>query len=277
MPEGSTTRRGPEHGPAEMQAGRLSVAELLRREDRTDEPLAGRSGGSYRLLALAASVALLCAGGVATTAALAGPRIERAMPEDSVLEHITGPGALRPDLINTTIDPMPAEQPSSPQAPGSYSAPPEPTGTPPPGGRSLPPDGATGSESGPAEDGEPPGGSAAAGTGERTEPSAEPVSDRLRDTVTSFYQLVVTDPDDAYALLGSDMRGSGYPAFAASWSDVERVTVDSIQSDGHDAAVVTVVVERVDGSVLRSVQRVVVASTGSPRIESARLLSASAS
>lgn len=273
--------RGPEHGPAGMQAGRLSVAELLRREGRADEPLAsGRSNGMYRLLALAAGVAMVCAVVVASTAALAGPRVERTLPANGVLESITGPGALRPDLINTTIRPTTAEQPSRtpPESASTSSAPPDPTATPLPDGRSLPPDGATGSETGAADDDVPTGGDAAAGTGEQTEPSAEPAQDRLVDTITSFYQQVVTDPADAYALLGSGMQGSGYQAFAASWSDVERVTVDSIHSDGHDAAIVAVLVERADGSVLRSVQRVVVATTsGAPRIESASLLSASTS
>lgn len=244
MPEYPTTHRGPEHGPAEMPAGRLTAAELLQRETTIDEPVAaGR--GFYRLLAAAAGIALIMASG----AALASPRVERELPATGVLEQITGPGALRPDLINTTEGLALGERPG--RAPDAAA-----TGT--------------------APAGTPSAGDATTGTGERTDPSAEPVPDRMLNTVTSFYQQVVTDPAGAYELLGPGMRGSGYAAFAASWSDVERVTVDSIRSDGPGAAVVTVVVEHVDGAVLRSVQRLMVTAGDPPRIESARLFSAAA-
>lgn len=277
MPEHPTTHRGPEDGPAGMRAGRLSVAELLHREGRTDEPMPpGGGNNNYRMLAVAAGVALVCAVVLASTAALTGPRVERALPATGVLEHITGPGVLRPDLLGTTIDPAPTGQSGgTPSAPAATSAaPPEPTGTPPPAGRSLPAGGQDGAGEDPAvEDAEPPDGDV--GT---SEPTSERAPDGLLLTVTSFYQQVVTDPADAYALLGPGMQGQGYLAFAESWREVERVTVDSIRSDGPGAAIVVVVLERADGSVLHTVQRVVVADTsGSPRIESARLLSGSAS
>ncbi|MPZ67793.1 MAG: hypothetical protein GEU83_20685 [Pseudonocardiaceae bacterium] len=265
-----TTHPGPEHGPAEVRAGRLTVAELLQRETTVDEPVAaGR--GFYRLLAVAAGIVLIMASG----AALASPRVERELPATGVLEHITGPGALRPDLSSTPVD---ERSGGAPGAAATGAAPPGAAGAPSSSdGRSLPADGAAGpgnraAESGPVAE---PGDDAATGTGDPAGPSAEPRPDQLADTITSFYQQVVTNPADAYTLLGRGMRGSGYAAFADSWSDVERVTVDSIHSDGPDAAVVAVVVEHVDGSVLRSVQRVMV--TGDPaRIESARLLSAAA-
>ncbi len=274
--------RGPEHGPAGMSAGWTTVTELLVREGRTEEPAAsGRSGGTYRVLAVAAGAALACAVITASTAALAGPRVERALPATGVPEHITGPGVLRPDLINTTIDPTTGTQQdrTPPEPAGTSAAPPETTGPPSTHAeRSLPTD--SGDPAGGGSDvagaGEPVDDDVTADTGERADLSAEPAPDRLVRIVTSFYEQVVTAPADAYALLGSGMRGSGYRAFAESWDDVERVTVDSIHRDGPGAAIVTVVVERADGSVLRSVQRVVVAS-GSPRIESARLLSASTS
>jgi hypothetical protein len=276
VPEYPTTHRGPEDGPAGMQAGRLSVAELLHREGRTDEAMAaGRSSGTYRTLAVTAGIALVCAVVLASTAALAGPRVERALPATGVLEHITGPGVLRPDLLGTTIDPAPTGQPSrtTPEA-AATSAAPEPTGTPSRAGRSLPAGGEDGAgEDRAVEDAEPPDGDAAT-----SEPTSVPAPDGLLHTVTSFYQRVVTDPAEAYALLGPGMQGQGYLAFAESWNEVERVTVDSIRSDGPDAAIVVVVLERADGSVLRTVQRVVAADTsGSPRIVSARLLSASTS
>lgn len=269
--------RGPEDGPAGMQAGRLSVADLLHREGRTDEAVAsGRSSGAYRMLAVAAGGALVCAVVLASTAALAGPRVERTLPATGVLEHITGPGVLRPDLINTTIDPAPTASRTPPAPAATSAAPPEPTGAPSRAGRSLPAEGSEdggGGEDRAVEDAEPSGGDA--GT---SEPTSEPAPDGSLRTITSFYQQVVTNPADAYALLGPGMQGQGYLAFAESWSEVERVTVDSIRSDGPGAAIVVVVVERADGSVLHSVQRVVVADTsGSPRIESARLLSASTS
>lgn len=273
VPEYPTTHPGPEHGPGDTWAGRLTVTELLQREATIDAPSAG-GRSFYRILAVATGIALIMASG----AALASPRVERELPTPGVLEHITGPGALRPDLSNTTVGPAPGEPSGrAPDAAATGTPPPGAPGTPPPDGRSLPADGAAGLENRGAESGPvaEPGDDAATGTGGPAGPSAEPGPDQLADTVTSFYQQVVTNPADAYELLGSGMRGSGYPAFADSWSDVERVTVDSIRSDGPDAAVVAVVVEHVDGSVLRSVHRVVV--TGDPaRIDSARLLSAAA-
>lgn len=287
MPDYPSLHRGPEHGPAGMSEPRLSVAELLHREGRIEEPMVSGRSGTYRVLALAAGIVLVGAVVVASTAALAGPRVERALPATGVLEHITGAGVLRPDLINTAIGPAPTEQSSrsAPETGNGSAAPAETTGAPPPGGRSLPSDDATATDEGAAGSGtaadeaapsaEPSG--AEASTGEPADPTTEPEPDRLLRTVRSFYQQVVTDPADAYAMLGPGMRGTGYRAFAESWRDVERVTVDSIRSDGPDAAIVAVVVERVDGAVLRSVQRLVVDTSGSPRIESARLLSASTS
>lgn len=278
--------RGPERGPAQLQRGRLTVAELLQRESGIEQPVAvGRSGDISRVLASAAGVALVCAVIIASTAALIAPRVERALPAPGAVENITGAGVLRPALIDTTIDPAPVEQPShtppeagdtsdsSPAAPVAPAAP-EVTGTRESTGRSLPPDDARDLGGGVSGNGEPADGETP--TSEQTEPTAGPSPDELLRTVTSFYQQVVTAPADAYALLGPVMRGSGYQPFAESWRDVEQVTVESIRRDGHDAAIVTVMMERADGSVLRSVQRVVV--TGDPpRIESARLLSASAS
>lgn len=287
MPDHPSLHRGPEHGPAGTSQGRLSVAELLYREGRIEEPAAsGSSSRTYRVLAVTAGIVLVCAVVVASTAALAGPRVERALPATGVLEHITGAGVLRPDLINTTIGPAPVGQSSrtAPETGNGTSAPPETTGTPPPDGRSLPSDDATGTDDG-AADGSATDGTAPSrdpsgvegGTGEPADPTTESAPDQLPGVVRTFYQQVVTDPANAYAMLGPGMRGTGYRAFAESWSGVERVTVDSIRSDGRDAVVVAVVVERADGSVLRSVQRMVMDTTGSPRIESARLLSASTS
>ncbi len=283
VPEDPTTHRGPDHGLEQLQPGRLTVAELLQRESGTEETaVSGARFGTSRMLASISGMALVGAVIMASTAALTAPRVERVLPATGVLEHITGPRVVRPDLIGTTIDPTPAEQPSHspPETADTSPAAPEPTGERASTGRALPPD-----DAGRPDDAVRPGGGAAGNgrsaggepqTSEQAEPSPEPSPDTLLGTVTSFYEQVVTAPADAYALLGPVMQGPGYQAFAESWRDVEQVTVDDIRRDGPEAAIVTVLMQRADGSVLRSVQRVVV--TGDPpRIESARLLSASAS
>lgn len=285
LPEDPTTHRGPEHGLAELPPGRLTVAELLQREGGTEERVdSGRCLRISRMLASIAGTVLVCAVIIASTAALTAPRVERVLPATGALEHITGPGVLRPDLLNTTIDPTPAEQPSSTPSDTSPTAP-EPTDERAHAGRSLPPEDAGARAGGPGgegagtaqpPDGDVPSSEQAQPSPEQAQPSPEPSPDTLLSTVSSFYQQAVTSPADAYALLAPVMRGSDYQAFAESWRDVEQVSVEGFRRDGPHAAIVTVVMQRADGSVLRSVQRVVVAGDP-PRIESARLLSASTS
>lgn len=267
-----------------MHSGQLPVAELLRREGRAEEATASHRTRVHRMLAAAAGTILVCSIVISAAAALAsGPRLQRASPERAALEHITGPVVIRPDLINLAMTPpRPAE--SSHAAPadasnGSATA----TGEPLPQlGRSLPAGGAPAAGGPPAEgtatgDGADVHGGDGGASGDRAGPSRELVGERVvRDTVTSFYDQVLTAPAEAYATLAPEMQGSGYEGFLVSWSDVEHVAVSSFRSDGTDAAIVTVVMERADGSVLRSVQRVMVRGAP-PRIARAQLLSASAS
>ncbi|MQA13282.1 MAG: hypothetical protein GEV09_03665 [Pseudonocardiaceae bacterium] len=270
-------------GPGVAQ---LSVVELLQREGRGEEPAsaAPRNSMAYRVLAVTAGLIVLLGAITAGATALSGPRADRPMPTTTDLQHVAGAGVVRPGLIGTELHPEATAPPSAAdtsRAPGDGSGTPEPApragqhGDLPsgrdaaaaPSGRTVPPAGSDG-EHAPEDTDRPLAGD--------EEPDAAD-SELIADTVTTFFRSVLTAPADAYALLGPEMRGSGYEDFVASWSDVEQVGVDIIRMDGPDAAIVAVTLHRADGAVLRNLQRVVVSTAGPPRIEHARLLTSSAS
>lgn len=219
--------------------GPLFVTELLRREGLAEEPPpAARPTGTYQLLAVVAGLILLCAAAAASAAALSGPRTERAAPNRPGAHAIAGAEALRPDLINASIEFPP------------LATPPPSTGAPDPAS---------------TVDQDPAGGVRDRGT------------DPILRTAATFYETVVANPRQAFGLLDQQMRGSGYKEFQQAWAGVERVGVDRIRRDGPDGALVTASLERRDGSVLHTVSRLVIIPDAQPQITDARLLAAARS
>ncbi|MGH4022783.1 MAG: hypothetical protein ACRDT0_26815 [Pseudonocardiaceae bacterium] len=223
------------HEPG-VDSGQLFVTELLYREGRFGADSGGPSR-TYRLFAAAVGIVLVC-GIVTAAAALSGPRADRGVVVAADHRHITGPDVLRPALIRIAMG-----------RPGAGSRPP-----------------ARDERVAPAGGG---------GLGEALDPVADPVLDPVLRLVTTFYQTAPTAPIDAYHLLSADMQQPGYDAFADSWSGIEQLSVDGIRRDAPDAALVAVTLERADGTVLHTLQRVVVSGGAAPVIGDATLLSAS--
>lgn len=256
--------------------GQTFVTELLRREGRDDEtpptpPAPVRTPGMYRLFAVLCGLALLIGAIAASTAALSGPRVQRAVPSSAAMSF-AGAQALRPDLIGESIRLPPVAVPA-PRAGAEGQDPAAPRSSATAGPQPAP--GADRAE--PHQDGRQ---SSRAAPPPSTTPSGDVVHPPLGPilgTVQSFFQSVATEPRQAFGLLGPEMQGPGWPEFRDSWADVERVTVDEIHPDGPDAVLVTASLERKDGKVLHTVQRVLVIPGAQPRITDARLLSASRS
>lgn len=247
--------------------GQMFVTDLLRREGREEEPPPppARPSRMHSLVAVLACLALLFGAVIASAAALSGPRTERAAPSSPVPSSIAGAEAMRPDLIKAQVDfaPQPAPDTGDPAAAPPAQTLPS-TTTPaqpaPAASRTVPG----------RDDLQPPRTAA-------PEPPTTLDEDPILDTVAAFYENVTATPQQAFGLLDPQLRGSGYLDFRKGWADVERVTVDDIRHDGPNAVLVTASLERSDGSVLRTVQRMLVTLGAQPRITDARLLSASRS
>ena len=253
--------------------GQMFVTELLRREGYGEEPppTPARAPKMYRLFAALCGLALLIGAIAASTAALSGPRVQRVVPS-SAAASFAGAQALRPDLIGESVRLPPvatpaqqagadARDPAAPRAGTTAGPQPQPaSGRTEPGRADRQPSRASPSPS-PTPSGK----------------VADPQLGPILGTVQSFFQSVATAPRQAFGLLGPQMQGPGWPEFRDAWADVERVTVDEIHPDGPDAVLVTASLERKDGNVLHTVQRVQVIPGAQPRITDARLLSASRS
>lgn len=298
LAEDATTRRTAEQGltsvvpgPSDTTGtGQMFVTDLLRRECRIEEqPPPPRPTGMYRLVAIVAGVGLLFGAVTASAVALSGPRAERAVPSSAIPSAVAGAGALHPDLINRAVGFPP---PAAPQPPAATPRPPMAAGAPDPAGTSADPnsptsDGAaqpTPQASRPVPDqGDPqppPTAAPEPPTAIDEDPprgALEPELDPILDTVRTFFLTVAATPQQAFDLLDPQMRGSGYQDFRDAWAGVEQVTVDKIRRDGPNAVLVTASLERTDGSVLHTLQRVLVTSGAPPRITDAQLLSASRS
>lgn len=247
--------------------GQMFVTDLLRREGREEEPppSPARPSRMYSLVAVLACLALLFGAVIASAAALSGPRTERAAPSSPVPSSIAGAEAMRPDLIKASVDfaPSPAPDTADPAATAPAQTLPSTTT------RAQPAPAADRTVPG-RDDLQPPPTAA-------PEPPTNLDEDPILGIVAGFYGDVAATPQQAFGLLDPQMRGSGYNDFRKGWADVERVTVDDIRHDGPNAVLVTASLERSDGSVLRTVQRVLVTLGAQPRITDARLLSASRS
>ena len=272
---GASERGAPPPRPWETpDTGPIFVTGLLRREGLVDEepPTPGRAPRMYRAVAVLAGFVLLCAAVTASTAALSGPRAQRAVPSTVAAGAITGAQALRPDLIGGSgkVGSQPAGDAGDPGRTGAARHLPSTQGIP----RALPP-----------EDPAAAGGTAPQPPATTPYPpdeypprdGRELASDPVTDTVTRFYQTVTVQPREAFDLLGPNLQGAGYQEFRQSWADVQQAIVEDIRQEGPHAALVTVSLLRRDGSVLRILQRVLIIPGAQPRIADVALLSASRS
>jgi len=279
-----TPQRDTEQGP-------VWVADLLTQHPGdTGSALPSRPVTVYRTIAVLAGFVLLCAAATASTAALSGPRVDRAVPgsaTDNPIASITGVDALHPDLINSSVglplpgatsppagnsDPDPARSGDVPDRSDQDSAP-----QPRPGHDAPPPDAglATPDSSDP-----PPTGQAEPRRNLEEDPDSGGLNSALGPilgTVTTFYETAPGAPRQAFDLLDPQMRGTGYDEFRQAWAGVRRAIVEDIRLDGPNTALVIVRLERDDGTTLRTLQRVLVTPGAQPRIADAQLLSASRS
>lgn len=230
----------------------MFTTDLLRREGQADEQAASAPPvGMYAVVAVVAGFVVLCAAVTASTAALSGPRTERAAPDRPAKSAIAGAEVLRPDLINASVEfpPLAAPQPATGGS-GTASAAQNSTGS----------EGISRSKSG-------------------ADPNRGDPQDPVLSTVNAFYETVTIDPRQAFGLLDQPMQGSGYQEFRQAWVGVERVRVrvDHIRRDGPNAALVTTSLQGRDGSVLHTLQRLVINPGTQPQITDARLFSVSRS
>lgn len=268
----------------------MNVADLLATHEGDEPALPGRPTRMYRAIAVLAGLILLCGAVTASTAALSGPRAERAVPSSTIgnsITAITGANVLHPDLINTSVGvppqdaaPPPADDgDQNPSRGGGVPNLPDPDGT----ARPLPQYDQATPDAGPAtpEGSDPPPTSAAEPLDDSDEDSSRDVLNSalgpILGTVTMFYQTAPIAPRQAFDLLDPQMQGTGYDEFRQAWVGVRKAIVEDIRQDGPRAALVIVRLERDDGTMLRTLQRVLVTPGAQPQIADAQLLSASRS
>lgn len=102
---------------------------------------------------------------------------------------------------------------------------------------------------------------------------ASPAAEQVRELVRGFYEATEASPDQAFQMLGPEMRGDGQESFVKCWNDV---IVEVPQVEGGEGGVVraVVVIAWPDATVLRTEQLLVVSDGPEPKIVRAELLSA---
>jgi hypothetical protein len=104
----------------------------------------------------------------------------------------------------------------------------------------------------------------------------DPITGPILGPILGFYSTAPSDPSSAYVLLDTAVQGGTVDDFAQSWSGITGAVVEGARPDGPNAMVVRVLMQRIDGTLMHTEQRIVV-STGTvkPKIVDAQLLSAS--
>lgn len=272
-----------ENTPRDAEQRPLSVADLLAEHHGDCDPaLPGRPSRMCRAIVVTTGIALLCGSGAAGATALSGPRVERALPSSatgSAVASITGAGALHPDLINTSVEVPPAGAAAAPPAGGGQDRPVEVPDAPGPNDTAPPVPQSTAAAPDSIDPPPPTPEPEPRGTAEQNAPSSvlNSTLGPILGTITTFYQSAPIAPRQAFTLLDPQMQGAGYDQFRQAWAGVRRAVVEDIQQNGPRAALVIVKLERDDGTVLRTLQQVLVTPGAQPRIADAQLLSASRS
>lgn len=264
----------PANGHRRHQAGSVTVVDLIRRQEgpvripsaheaatvqlmddllgRPDEPPEQRGwlAKSAKLAGLALGSLALCGSVYAASTLTHRPATTTSALDNKVL---TGVGALRPDqvaaqLAGTGTAAAPPARPPVHQA-GSI---------------------ATGRATGTVIGHTPP--TATATSQPPATPSAKPLS--AEQVVTTFYQLVATQPGLASQLLSPALLAGESSAFDQSWHSLRDVEVDSVEPAGSGAVQAVVRLREQDGTWLRVVELLRVTSGHPPLISGAELLSA---
>lgn len=227
--------------PRREPAGRGPVADLLRepahqcapRPVKPSSRAVGLASGAAALLAFAAVVAVL-----AVTRS-AGPPPRTVEPPAG----ITGPSALRPDVLSARLGGRAGVPVRAPLPPGPLAAD-VPVDTPLEAGVTLPP-----REVAP-----------------RSKPQVE--------VVRHFYRLLPAKPADAVRLLAPDLVGGSAREFVAAWAGVRAITIESTALRPDGAVFAAVSLQEASGRWLRVEQLFELTGASPPRIADVRVLSA---
>ncbi|WP_133848538.1 hypothetical protein [Labedaea rhizosphaerae] len=204
-----------------------------------------RSAQLARVAGLGLAACVLC-GSVTLAAVITSHRDQTAAPANHKLE-ITGEQALLPDSFTTIANQTPA--PIKPEVPGQVQD----TAT---GSFPYTP-GSTSTTPAPAKV-------------ERHQPKASSAVQLVRE----FYELIATDPAQAFLLLAPEAFDADFTRFVEAWSSVTDVRVVEMREQ-KDGSVISVVSMRMaDGSRLRLEQLLRTGGGGELRIVGAELLSA---
>jgi hypothetical protein len=171
---------------------------------------------------------------------------------------ITGPAALRPDLIDAQLaGTTPAPPPSAPSASTEQTE-------------------ADDSES-PAGEGDPAPSQqvkpAAAGQIVTTDPRAGGLGVSV-EIVRQFYRLLAAEPPAAFAMLDPALSAADPAGFVLSWASTRAVSVERIEAQPDKSVLAVVSVQRQDSTWLRVEQVFRTTDGHPPRIATAELLAA---
>ncbi|GGP58733.1 hypothetical protein [Saccharothrix coeruleofusca] len=225
--------------PPRLPSGERAATEALLAEllgEDPPEPPPHRVNRAARAVGLVGGALALLAV-VAIVSVLAGHRAAGPVPPSAEPPvDIDGSAALRPDLLSAELGGPGAD------APGSAGAA-RPTGQAGPSRITPPPDLVTGPK-----------------------PQV--------DVVRRFYELLPAEPAAAAGLLSAELIGGSTADFAAAWSRVRAVRVESasLRPDGSVLAVVSV--QEADGRWMRVEQLFRLTDTTTPRIVGSEVLSA---
>jgi hypothetical protein len=208
-----------------------------------------------KLTSLGAATLVLC-GAVAAASMISHERSGQQAATERPAVRITGDQALLPDQLDRTLPSAggPRERPA-----GEPTPVPEPAGAP----AVEPMVVAEGPTTSPAAD---PSG----------EPYAVPPSVAVPESdialVRQFYDLLPSEPDNAFELLAPDVLSGDVGEFLESWSTVEKIEV--VELHGHDEGVVAVVRMSLDDGSQMRVEQLLTVADSPHQITGAQLLSA---
>jgi hypothetical protein len=98
-------------------------------------------------------------------------------------------------------------------------------------------------------------------------------ADRVRRLVVDFYEKAEESPEQAFTLLGPEMRGDGLASFVRGWNDL-LVEVQQLVIGPGGVARAVIVIAWPDATVIRAEQLLIVSDGPDPKIARAELLSA---
>jgi hypothetical protein len=96
---------------------------------------------------------------------------------------------------------------------------------------------------------------------------------KAAELTQQYFNLVVSDPGQAYAMTTGDLKDAGQDALQQRYGDYSAITVQRIEADGSKATTVaTVQLTRRDGSVLTQRHELHFAPGDTPMVNADRTL-----